>query len=77
MLHSNSAALGWVIAEQQAVLLSGCRAFRDLALPGADCALSGKVLAMRVRCSVEVVSAQLDWMMADVWSSTRWGVIAA
>ena len=77
MLHSNSAALGWVIAEQQAVLLLGCRALRDLALPEADCALSGKVPAMRVRCSVVVVSAQLDWMMVGAWLSMRWGAIAA
>ena len=77
MLHSNSAALSWAIAEQRAVLPLECRPIDDLALCGADCASSARDQVMRVRCSVVVVSAQLDWMMADVLYSMRQEAIAA
>ena len=60
MLHSSFAALGRVIAEQQAVLLPGCHPLRDQAPHEADCALLVRDLAMKVRCSVVVVGGQLD-----------------
>lgn len=60
MLHSNSAALDWVIAGQQAVSPPVCQPLRDLALHEADCALLVRDLAMRVRCSAVAVGAQLD-----------------
>ena len=77
MLHSDCAALGWAIAEQRAVSLLECRPLDDLALCGADYASSARDQVMRVRCSVVVVSAQLDWMMADVSYSMRREAIAA
>lgn len=77
MLHSHSAALSWVIAEQRAVSLLGCRPIDDLALCGADCASLAKDQVMRVHCSVMVVSAQLDLMMAAVSYSMRREAIAA
>ena len=77
MLHSNSAALGWVIAEQRVVSLLECRPIDALALCGADYASSARDQVMRVHCSVMVVAAQLDWMMADVSYSMRREAIAA
>lgn len=77
MPHSNFAALGRVIAEQQAVLLPECHPLRDRALHEADYASLVRDLAMKVRCSVVVVGGQLDWMMTDTSSSMRQGVIAA
>ena len=77
MPHSYSAASGWAIAEQQAVSPLGCRPLDDLALCGADCASSARDRVMKVRCSVKVVSVQLDWTMAGVWSSMRREAIAA
>ena len=77
MLHSSSAASGWAIAEQRAVSLLECRPLDGLAPCGADCASSARDQVMMVHCSVMVVSAQLDWMMADVSYSMRREAIAA
>lgn len=60
MLHSSSAALDWGIAEQQAVLPPEYQPLQGLALHEVDCALLARDLAMRARCSVVVVGAQLD-----------------
>lgn len=60
MLHSTFAALGWVTAEQEAVLLPDCHPFHDWALHEADCASLVRDLAMEVRCFVVLVGVQLD-----------------